>query len=398
MFAWWGRTVYRYRYIVIGVMVALCLGGGVYGISLGQHVTQSGFYDEGSQSVHASVIADEVYGRDTSGHIVGDLHRARRQDRRRPGVPEEDPRQPGPGREGPPRPDPALDRLLQEPRQCSRTWPTPTRQHAFMSIQLKGNDDDTILNELQEPVEDRPVRKHRRRRRRQAGRPAAAGQRADRHHRRRPEARRGGGHPAGRAWCCSSCSAASIAAALPGIIGGLTIAGALGIMRLVAEFTPVHFFAQPVVTLIGLGIADRLRPVHREPVPRGDRRGLRHRGRRPPHRDDLGPHGDVLRGDHRGVVGAAAAVPAGLPEVHHLRDHRLGHAGGDPVDHRAGRRAGHPRAQRRRARRAHAAAGAVPAATGSSHADLSTGSPRRPRRPRPAKRSRRASGASWSTA
>ena len=71
MFAWWGRTVYRYRYIVIGVMVALCLGGGVFGISLGSHVTQSGFYDEGSQSVHASVLADEAYGRDTSGHIVG---------------------------------------------------------------------------------------------------------------------------------------------------------------------------------------------------------------------------------------------------------------------------------------------------------------------------------------
>ena len=30
-----------------------------------------------------------------------------------------------------------------------------------------------------------------------------------------------------------------VAAALPGIIGGLTIAGALGIMRLIAEFIPV---------------------------------------------------------------------------------------------------------------------------------------------------------------
>ena len=46
-----------------------------------------------------------------------------------------------------------------------------------------------------------------------------------------------------------------IAAGLPMIVGGLTIAGSLGIMRLIAEFVPVHFFAQPVVTLIGLGIA-----------------------------------------------------------------------------------------------------------------------------------------------
>ena len=70
MFAWWGRTVYRYRFIVIAVMVALCLGGGIYGASLGKHVTQSGFCDEGSQSVHASLLADAAYGRDTSGHII----------------------------------------------------------------------------------------------------------------------------------------------------------------------------------------------------------------------------------------------------------------------------------------------------------------------------------------
>jgi hypothetical protein len=51
-------------------MVVLCIGGGIYGMSLGKHVTQSGFYDEGSESVKASLIADGAYGRDTSGHIV----------------------------------------------------------------------------------------------------------------------------------------------------------------------------------------------------------------------------------------------------------------------------------------------------------------------------------------
>jgi uncharacterized membrane protein YdfJ with MMPL/SSD domain len=47
----------------------------------------------------------------------------------------------------------------------------------------------------------------------------------------------------------------AVAASLPAMVGGLSIAGALGIMRLVAISGPVHFFAQPVVTLIGLGIA-----------------------------------------------------------------------------------------------------------------------------------------------
>jgi uncharacterized membrane protein YdfJ with MMPL/SSD domain len=70
VFAWWGRTVYRYRFIVIGVMVALSLLGGIFGISLGKHVTQSGFYDDGSQSVKASVLGDSTYGRDRTSHIV----------------------------------------------------------------------------------------------------------------------------------------------------------------------------------------------------------------------------------------------------------------------------------------------------------------------------------------
>jgi trehalose monomycolate/heme transporter len=46
-----------------------------------------------------------------------------------------------------------------------------------------------------------------------------------------------------------------IAACLPVMVGGLAIAGALGIMRFIAMFSPVNFFAQPVVTMIGLGIA-----------------------------------------------------------------------------------------------------------------------------------------------
>ena len=145
MFAWWGRTVYRYRYIVIAVMVALCLAGGVFGISLGKHVTQSGFYDEGSESVAASLAADKAYGRDTSGHVIA-IYTAP---------------------DGKTVDDPAfqkkiLDNLAQvekdHPDQILRSigyFKSPEllknmsdadKQHAFMSIQLKGDNDDTILN------------------------------------------------------------------------------------------------------------------------------------------------------------------------------------------------------------------------------------------------------------
>ena len=145
MFAWWGRTVYRYRYIVIGLMVALCIGGGIFGIDLGKHVTQSGFYDEGSQSVKASQIADAAYGRDTSGHIVA-IYTAP---------------------EGKTVDDPAFTKkILDNLNQAEKDHPDEIlraigyfknpellanmadadKKHAFMSIQLKGDDDDTILN------------------------------------------------------------------------------------------------------------------------------------------------------------------------------------------------------------------------------------------------------------
>ena len=257
MFAWWGRTVYRLRYAVIGIMVALCLGGGIFGISLGQHVTQSGFYDDTSQSVHASVISDQAYGRDTSGHIVA-IYTAP---------------------DGKTVDDPAfqkkiLDNLAQveknHPDQILRTigyFKSPEllknmadadKKHAFMSVQLKGDNDDKILSNynknvgtdgttVKEALNIDGVEVQ------QAGlQPLAS------------ELTGTIGEDQKRAEVAAIplvcvvlffVFGGVVAAALPGIIGGLTIAGALGVMRLIAEFIPVHFFAQPVVTLMGLGIA-----------------------------------------------------------------------------------------------------------------------------------------------
>ena len=145
MFAWWGRTVYRYRYIVIGLMVTLCIGGGIFGMDLGKHVTQSGFYDEGSQSVRASLLADGAYGRDTSGHIVA-IYTA--PDGKTVDDPEFSKK--------------VLDNLAEaqkdHPDEILRSvgyfnnpemlsnMADASKKHAFMSIQLKGDDDDTILN------------------------------------------------------------------------------------------------------------------------------------------------------------------------------------------------------------------------------------------------------------
>ena len=152
MFAWWGRTVYRYRYIVIGVMVALCLGGGLFGMDLGKHVTQSGFYDDGSQSVKASILGDTTYGRDRTGHIVAtftapDGKTVDDPDWHQKIVDElnkfkNDHADQVLGWAGylalPPGTDP--------PNAQIKGMATEDKKHTFVSIPLKGNDDDTILN------------------------------------------------------------------------------------------------------------------------------------------------------------------------------------------------------------------------------------------------------------
>ncbi len=254
MFAWWGRTVYRFRYIVIGVLVALCLGGGVYGASLGQHVTQSGFYADSSESVQASLISDEVYGRDRTSHVVAIL------------TPPNDKKVTDKAWQKTVTTE--LDQVIKDNPDRIVGWvgwlkapdttdPTVSQmktqdlRHTFISVPLKGDDDDAILKNYQaiapelQKVNGGDIKL--------AGlNPLAS------------ELTGTIGTDQKRAELAIVPLVAvvlffvfggAVAAALPAIIGGLTIFGALGILRFTAEFGPVHFFAQPVVTMMGFGIA-----------------------------------------------------------------------------------------------------------------------------------------------
>ena len=264
MFAWWGRTVYRYRFIVIGVMVALCLLGGVFGLSLGKHVTQSGFYDDGSESARASVLADEVYGRDRLGHIVAIFEAPEGKTVDDPQwsqriVDELDALKAD-------HPDEVLNwagylkaitstdenaRRAAQENSLLAGMATDDKKRTFVNISLKGDDDDTILNHYKAIVDDL--------RQLDNGNVELAGL--------QPLANDltgtiGEDQRRGEVLAIPLVAVVLffvfggvVAASLPAIVGGLTIAGALGIMRLLADVMPVHFFAQPVVTLIGLGIA-----------------------------------------------------------------------------------------------------------------------------------------------
>ena len=252
MFAWWGRTVYQFRYIVIGVMVALCLGGGIYGADLGKHVTQSGFFDEGSQSVQASLLADEVYGRDRGSHVVAIL------------TPPDD--ELVTDKQWQKAVTDELNQVVEDHPDQIVNWvgwlrapdspavaamKTEDSRHTFVSIPLQGDDDDTILKNYQavEPalraVNDgniklaglNPIASE------LTGTIATDQKRAEL------------AIVPLVAVVLFFVFGGAVAAALPAIVGGLTIAGALGILRFTAEFMPVHFFAQPVVTMMGFGIA-----------------------------------------------------------------------------------------------------------------------------------------------
>ncbi|ORV13451.1 MMPL family transporter [Mycobacterium celatum] len=250
MFAWWGRTVYRYRYIVIGVMVALCLGGGIFGMSLGKHVTQSGFYDDGSQSVKASILGDQVYGRDRTSHIVAvfTAPKGKTVDDKQWFNSTKDEL----NKVKSDHPDQVLSWVgyFTNP-EALRTMADADKQHAFASIQLKGDDDDTILKNYQavqpslqkldggtvklaglQPIAD-----------------ALTGTIATDQRRMEVLAL-----PL-VAVVLFFVFGGVVAAGLPVMVGGLSIAGATGILRFVTLFGPVNFFAQPVISLIGLGLA-----------------------------------------------------------------------------------------------------------------------------------------------
>jgi trehalose monomycolate/heme transporter len=254
VFAWWGRTVYRYRFIVIGLLVGLCLGGGLFGLSLGKHVTQSGFYDDNSQSAKASVLGDEVYGRDRTGHVIAiftapDGKTVDDPQWQKTIVDELDKVQSD-------HPDQILGWVgwLKAP---TTTDPTVQKMHTadmkrtFVSIPLKGNNDDEILNNYKAVQSD--LQKL------DGGNVELAGL--------QPVANEltgtiGKDQQRAEIYMLPLVAVVLffvfggvIAAGLPVMIGGLSIAGSLGVLRLIAEFGPVHYFAQPVVTMIGFGIA-----------------------------------------------------------------------------------------------------------------------------------------------
>lgn len=249
MFHRMGRWTYRARYSVIAGFIALMAISGIYGFGYQDKLTAQGFFDDTSQSVRGTQLADKTFGRDFDGDVIA-LYSAP------PGRHITDPDIEAAGK--------ALTaRLLTDYRDqikdVSGYWNgslgktrfiDESRTRAFISIGLQGTGDQDsvdcyhrIKDALAVPGLNLQV----------AGRVPVADavgltMQADiarMHLIALPLV----------ALVLFFVFGGAVAAALPLIIGGLTVLGSWGVMRLLTHVMAVHQFADAVISLIGLGLA-----------------------------------------------------------------------------------------------------------------------------------------------
>ena len=252
MFARWGDLVYRMRFTVIGVMVAGLLGFAAYGLDLNDHLSQSGWDDPGSESVEAARLADQTFGRDKQGDVIV-LYTAPE------GGTVDDP-------EFNAKVTDSLNSLVSDnPDQIEKingtyfkvdgvvsapALATVDRTHAIASIAIVGANDTELTNNFQAIKDvfyidgvDVQV----------TGLQAVAGA---------LQSTMAGDIQRMELLAIPAVAillffifGGVVAAALPLIVGGLTVVGANGIVKVFTNFTEVNSFVAPVVSLVGLGLA-----------------------------------------------------------------------------------------------------------------------------------------------
>ncbi|MFC3963571.1 MMPL family transporter [Nocardia jiangsuensis] len=253
MFTRWGDLVFKLRFAVLGIVSAALLALGGYGLGLGDHLSSSGWDDPTSESAEAARISDEAFGRDHNSDVIV-LYTAP---------------------EGTTIDDPAfrdkivesLNRLPREhPEQIAKIngayWQTETGQaspltfgskdkrHTFASVAVVGDDDTTMVRNYRDvkdafEIDGVDVQV--------AGLQPVAGTLNDTmaEDQKRMELL---AIPAVGV-LLFFVFGGLVAAALPLVVGGLTVIGAWGIVRFLTHFTEVNSFVSPVVSMIGLGLA-----------------------------------------------------------------------------------------------------------------------------------------------
>ncbi|MEV5839360.1 MMPL family transporter [Nocardia sp. NPDC052112] len=253
MFTRWGDLVYRLRFAVIGIVAAALLALGGYGLGLEDHLSSSGWDDPTSQSAKAAKLSDGAFGRDHNSDVIV-LYTA----------PD------GKTIDDPEFRQQVVDSLNKLPREhpdeiakingaywqtesgpaSPLTFGSKDKKYTFASIAIQGDNDTDLVRNFRKvkdtfaiPGVDVQV----------AGLQAVAGTLNDTMaaDQKRMEIL---AIPA-VAVLLFFIFGGVVAAALPLIVGGLTVIGAWGIVRFVTQFTEVNSFVSPVVSMIGLGLA-----------------------------------------------------------------------------------------------------------------------------------------------
>ncbi|MCM6777464.1 MMPL family transporter [Nocardia sp. CDC159] len=254
MFTRWGDLVFKFRFAVLGAVVAALLGLGGYGFGVEKHLSSSGWFDPDAESSVAARLVDEAYGRDHTGDVlllytapdgktVDDPEFSAKIVDSLNNLPQLHPDQVGGV-------NAAYWRLNNPNTKTSSILATQDKKVAFASVAVKGDDDTTTMNNFRDvkdafeiPGVDVQV----------AGMQAVAGTLQDTiaADQKRMEVL---AIPAVGV-LLFFIFGGIVAAALPLIVGGLTILGANGIVRAITEFTEVNSFVGAVVSMIGLGLA-----------------------------------------------------------------------------------------------------------------------------------------------
>ncbi|WP_442943335.1 MMPL family transporter [Nocardia sp. NBC_00565] len=253
MFTRWGDLVYRLRFAVIAIVAAALLALGGYGFGLEGHLSSGGMDDPTSESAQAARLADAAFGRNHDFDVIV-LYTA----------PD------GKTVDDPEFSQPIIDNLNSLPHKYpdeitginASYWrvanakisgakaATDDKKHALAAIAIAGdNDTDSVRNfrkvkdTFAIPGIDVQV----------SGLQAVAGTlndtMADDVHRMEVLA-----IPA-VAVLLFFIFGGLVAAALPLIVGGLTVIGASGIIMFLTRFTEVNSFVSSVLSMIGLGLA-----------------------------------------------------------------------------------------------------------------------------------------------
>ncbi|MCT2339543.1 MMPL family transporter [Corynebacterium sp. p3-SID1056] len=249
MFYKWGHAAYRYRRIIPLVVIAIILVMQVlFGAKLGERLSQEGWEDPGADSTAAAAIEQDTFGRDNAGDVivlvtapngVQDEEVMRAANEQIGALQEKYPAQ--------------IDHVTSYFAKPNQQQISEDGTQAFAAIGLKGDGEQTLKDFRTIEPDLRAMELPGNAKVQIAGATAVADALDD-----------GMADDIARAEKVGLIFVALIllfvfggviAAAMPLIVGILSILGSLSLLSILAQFQQVNIFSQSVITLLGLGLA-----------------------------------------------------------------------------------------------------------------------------------------------